>query len=487
MKSTSNSVTPAKAGVQNLLKSFTGMELDSGSLLTACRDKLRGNDKSGVFKVSLKRIFLILGLLLLSFSVQAGNWQPPKVSVYRLSNGFQLYFLEDHTLPIVEAQLLVKTGDVVNPPKLAGLSDILASLLVTGGTEAKKPSEVDAWLDQRAIHLSAESGREIVTLKISALSKVWKESLNFLGEVMLHPAWDPGRFTLAVNRYKEGLRRDEDEPETIAMRAFRQAIYGSESSLSRVPTATSLDKITIKDIQQMFKKYFQPDRMILAVAGDFSSTQVKAWAEKTFGPIKSIAVENFVWKEIPFQNKPVLKKIKKKLTQAFIETGHLSLKRFDKEEYTYGLLQYILGGDPFTSRLGVDIRTDRGLAYSVYSDWDTNPSRGLFHIHVETKRETQDLVLDRIKTHLVELAEKGNITPEELKKAKDAMLNRYIFWFDSPFKVVMQKARLDILGFPSDYLEKYPDKVKKVTLEEVNAIAKKWLQPNNLATVLVGP
>ncbi|OGQ46897.1 MAG: hypothetical protein A3H42_04635 [Deltaproteobacteria bacterium RIFCSPLOWO2_02_FULL_46_8] len=439
----------------------------------------------------MKKVFLILGLLLLSFQVEAGNWQPPKVSVYRLSNGFQLYLLEDHTLPIVEAQLLVKTGDVVDPPKLVGLSDIMASLLVTGGTETSIPSEVDAWLDQRAIHLSAESGREITTLKISALSKVWQESLSFLGEVMLHPAWDPSRFALAINRYKEGLRRDEDEPETIAMRALKKAIYGPESPLGRVPTSASLNKITIKDIQQMFKKYFQPDRMILAVAGDFSSTHVKAWAEKTFGPLKSIpvepvSVENFVWKEIPFQNKPIQKKIKKKLTQTFIETGHLALKRFDKEEYAYGLLQYILGGDPFTSRLGVDIRSDRGLAYSVYSDWDTNPSRGLFHIHVETKKETQDLVQDRIKAHLVGLAE-GNVTPEELKKAKDALLNRYIFWFDSPFKVVMQKARLDMLGFPADYLEKYPDKVKKVTLEEVNAIAKEWIQPNNLAIIWVGP
>lgn len=436
----------------------------------------------------MKRFFLIAAVFSAMLSAEAAAWNPPKVSLYRLPNGLRLYLLEDHSLPIVEARLFIKAGDLYDPPKMAGLSDILAALLATGGTESMKPEEMDAWLDARAIQLSADAGREITTVRISALSKVWPESLAFLGDLLLRPGWDPNRFSLAVHRYKESLRRDEDQPAVIAIRAFRKAVYGGESPLARVPTARSLDRITVTDVQKTFQKYFQPDRMMLAVAGDFSSARVKRWARKTLGSLKpSSDVQDLAWEDIPFENKPVRKRIRKKLTQTFIEAGHLALKRFDDEEYAYGLLQYILGGEPFISRLGSDIRTDRGLAYSVYSDWDTNPSRGLFRIHVETKVKTEDLVLERIKAHLADLAAAGNVTSEELNLAKEATLNKYIFWFDSPFKVAPQKANLDLLGFPAGYLEQYPKKIKKVTLKEVNAVAKKWLEPENLSVILVGP
>ncbi|MBI4223705.1 MAG: insulinase family protein, partial [Deltaproteobacteria bacterium] len=133
-----------------------------------------------------------------------------------------------------------------------------------------------------------------------------------------------------------------------------------------------------------------------------------------------------------------------------------------------------------------DIRTARGLAYSVYSDWEATPARGHFKIHVETKAESAEEVRQAIIEHLKRLQEKADITPEELGRAQEALLNQYIFWFESPFEVVNAKAKLDLLGFPDDYLETYPQKIKGVTLEKLKETAKKYIEPEKVTTVMVG-
>lgn len=430
-------------------------------------------------------LFAFFSLMASASSLQA--WNPPPITRQTLPNGFQLYLLEDHELPLFEAQLYIRVGGAYEPASLTGLSDVMAGLLETGGTTTMKPQDFDALLDSKSIHLSGQSGKELTNLSVSSLSSQWKEALQVLGDVALHPGWNEERFHLGVSRYKEGLRRDEDEPETIVARAFRKAVYGEDHPWARVPTLKSLDRIQIKNLKEFYSTWFQPDRMLLAVAGDFSSAEVKKWVTEWIGDKKSSPVVQPEWKLLPFENKPFDKKIKKKLTQTYIKAGHLGLERFNKDEFAYALLQYILGGEPFTSRLGADIRSDQGLAYTVFSDWDATPARGLFSIYVQTRVDATDTVLKKVRGHLERLSTQADVTPEELGFAQEALINKYIFGFDSPFKVVFFQAKYDLLGFPRDYLKKYPVNIQAVTLEQVRAVAKKYIQPDGLKTVVVGP
>ncbi|MDP2599557.1 MAG: pitrilysin family protein [Deltaproteobacteria bacterium] len=426
-------------------------------------------------------------LFLFPLSLLASPWTPPKVSVYELPNGFQLYLLQNSELPILQAKLFVQTGSAYEKEKTEGLADVVADLLAMGGTADKTPAELDQWLDAKAIHLSGDAGRELTQITVSSLAKEWESLFSILHEVVTAPRWDKDRFDLIIGRTKEGLRREKDHPQILAGRALRKMVYGEKNPWGRQPTVKSIGRIRPADINGFYKKYYHPNRMLLAVAGDFSKPKVKKWVEGHFGLLVPQDTAAPDWKKIPLDAKRETKRIKKKVTQAFIEAGHIGLERGSPDEYAFSLLQYILGGDPFISRLGVDIRSQSGLAYSVYSNWETNPAGGMFSIHVQTRSDAEKAVLEKIDFHLKRMAVEADVTGEELKIAKEALLNKYIFLFDSPFKVVFQKATFDLLGYPKDYLKKYPENIRKVTLAEVQAAAKRYLHPDNLKIVVVSP
>lgn len=443
----------------------------------------------------MKKIILVL---LLAGSAQAKNlipelaqkglphWNKPKIIRQQLANGFQLYLLPDSSLPLFRAKLYLQTGSAYLPYKKSGLADLALVTWITGGTQTKTPQEVDQWLEANAIDIGSDAGRELTTMSLSCLASQVPEALAFFQELLSQPRFDSDRFELAKKRYQEGVRRLKDHPGELLEQTFRELLYGSKHPWGSHPSLKSLKAIGREDVTGFYQQNFNPKQMLLAVAGDFDPKAIQQWVEAHFGKLNPKPIPNPDWSELPLATQPETKRVKKKLTQAFIEAGHLSLVRGDEQKYAYSLLQYLLGGDVFTSRLGKELRTRLGLAYSIYSHWDLNPVRGMFKIHIETKKESEDLVLAKIKEHLMKI-QAGDITETELAQAKEALLNQYIFWFDSPFDLVEQQAHLDLLGYEKDYLEKYPERLRQVTLKDVQAAAKKYIQPGQLKVVIVGP
>ncbi len=443
-----------------------------------------------VVRCPLSVVLLFLALCPLFLVPQflfASSWHPPHIQKITLSNGFRIYLLPDHTLPLFRAKLFVEAGQAYEPSAKTGLADLLATLLVTGGTKEKEPQAVDVWLDQNAISFSSDAKMELTVLTLSCLAAQQKEGMAFLKEALWEPRLDPERLQLAKRQYLEALRRDKDQPLTIVSKEFRKLVYGKNHPWGREATSKTIKKIQREDLLNFYQSHFHPNRMLLAVAGDFSPKEIKAWAAENFGPLPRREVEKPEWPELDFQISSEEKKIKMNLTQSFIEAGHLSLKRDDPDRYAYELLQYILGGDVFTSRLGQDIRTTLGLAYSVYSSWETSPVRGMFRIHVETRKEAEATVLERIQFHLKKVSQEADILQTELDRAKEALVNQYIFWFESPFEVIATQARLDLLGYEEDYLQSYPKKIKGVTLEKLKEVAKETIKPEGVKIVIVGP
>lgn len=434
--------------------------------------------------------FLTAGIALfysLSALAQAPGWHPPAVGQEKLPNGARLYFLKDSALPLFQATLFVKAGEVNAPENKTGLAELVAELLATGGTKGKTPQEADEWLDSRAIHLSGDGERELTTLTISCLAGQWREALYFLAEAAASPRWDPDRFRLALIRFKDGIAREEDRPETVLAKAFNQAVYGKGHPWGRFPTKKSVASVKSSDLQAFHEAHFRADRMLLAIAGDFKPADLKKWFQEWGASLKDGPVAEKEFKPLPFQNKAFEKHIRRNLTQAFIAAGHLGLTRHTPEQYAYSLLQYILGGEPFTSRLGKDIRATQGLAYSVYSHSETNPARGLFKVQVETRADAREQVVASVRGHLERLRKEGDIREKELRMAKEALLNKYIFWFDSPFSIVTTQARLDLLGYPQTYMLDYPKNIRGVTLKEVREAALNFIQPDQLTVIWLGP
>ena len=449
--------------------------------------------RSRVFVVSL------LAMTLVSLQVHAKNLipalektpvaaaHPPKVPVTQLPSQLKIYTYENHELPLFEARVYVPVGSAYENSKKAGVSELTAEMLASGGTTEHAPEELDVLLDEKSIHLEADAGRELTWVTVRSLKENWKEALALLWQVVQSPRFDPKRFQNTQNRWLDSLKRQEDLPASVAAREIVWALYGHDSPWSNIATLKTAKKLRREDVIAWHEKYFQIQRMTLVAAGDFSTQALKQITQKWTHDRQPKEVIQPVWSTIPFDQKAKTIKIKRPINQSVIQAGQMAIARNDPDRFVYELLQHIVGGTVFLSRLGVDVRVQRGLAYGIGSSWEENPVRGTMRIYAQTKKEQTDLVIERIRTILSNLATHPDITAKELDEAKKSFVYQYVFWFESPFEIPFQKAKLDLLGYPKNYLDTFVAKIKSVTLAQVNAAAQKYLKPDQLKFVIVGP
>lgn len=415
------------------------------------------------------------------------RWELPRIQQTEWPNGLRLYLLPDAHLPLFQVTLWIAAGEAYVGAGQSGLAELTAALLVTGGTKSRSPQELDDELAMEAIHLSSEAGRETIQLSLSCLADQQTKALQFLHAIVWEPRWDVERFLLAKQRALEALRRLPDQPQALLSREFRKAVYGETHPWGHVATLESVPSIGRADLVAFYEKYFVPNRMIMTVAGDFDPNALSKALAAQWGAIPAREVTAPVWPKDVFPGTPQQRQIRKELTQAFIAVGHRALERHHPQRYAYSLLHTILGGDVFTSRLGKEIRNELGLAYGIYSQWESHPSGGMFKIDVETKAANRDAVLAKVRQHVQRLRTQADLTEEELARAKETLLNQYIFWFESPFALIETKAKLDLLGFESDYLENYPKRMSQVDLPALQAAARQFFDPEHLTEVVVGP
>jgi predicted Zn-dependent peptidase len=360
-------------------------------------------------------------------------------------------------------------------------------LMRSGGAGGKSPAEFDSALDNLGAKLSSSIGHEMGNARLQVLSGDLQEGLGLMFDMLMKPAFDERRLAVAKQKVLESLRRQDDDPGTLASYRFKQMVYGKESPWARRPDGKSLAGIDRKDIEAFHKRYFKTDNMILTAAGDFEEKELIAAVQNlTAGaPKGKIVFPKVEPVKLEFGNE--FEGIARPLTQSFIRMGHLSIKRHNPEKFALFLADDILGASGFMSRLVKDVRAKRGLAYAIWSTVSIGTDYGIFSVGVNTKASNAERVIGMVEEHLERIAVKGDITKEELDLAKKSILARLIFQFDSPFKVVNQQARFHFYGYPEDYWRIYRDRIAATTLKEVKAAAKKYLKPEDLEIMIVGP
>lgn len=413
--------------------------------------------------------------------------KPPRVKTQVLENGMRIYLLEDHALPIVKIGVITKTGSIYDPADDVGLALLTGMLMRSGGAGERSPTTFDSALDNLGAELGSSIGHEMGNATLQVLSDDLEEGLRLMFDMLMKPLFDESRLAVAKQKVLETLRRQDDDPGLFASYRFKQMVYGKDSPWARRPDRKSLARIDREDIEAFHKKYFKTDNMILTAAGDFEEKELIAAVEKlTAGAPKGKIVFPEV-EPVKLEFTSEFEGIAKPLTQAFIRMGHLSIKRHNPEKYALFLADDVLGASGFMSRLVKDVRAKRGLAYAIWSTVSIGTDYGIFSIGVNTKASNAERVIEIVEEHLERIAVEGDITKEELDLAKQSILARLIFQFDSPFKVVNQQARFHFYGYPEDYWRIYRDRIAATTLKEVKAAAKKYLRPEDLEIMLVGP
>lgn len=411
------------------------------------------------------------------------NFNPPVPERFVLSNGMVVYFLPDGQLPVVTISAIARAGEAFVPAEKAGLARIVGEALTTGGTTSRTPDQVDEQLEYLGIQWGGSIGMESAEFSMQCLSKDYATALGLLSDLLINPGFEQSRVELAVDNALEDLRRQNDSPGSIIRREFNHAVYG-DHPYGRTPSEKTLTGITRPDIEQYYKSYVLPNTTILAISGDLEPATVKSSLEKAFA---SWSKGEAPQATVPGTSNPSpgVYQIEKDISQTNLRFGHLGIDRRNPDRHALRIMNHILGGGGFTSRMVGKVRSDSGWAYSVGTTFTTADEAGLFLATCQTKTETTTKALSLMQWVIDDLRNNG-IREEELTTAKESVVNSDVFNYDTPVEVVENYAWQEYHGFPADQMKQDLLAIRAVTKADVDAVAKKYLDPSKYVIVAVG-
>ena len=416
------------------------------------------------------------------------EFTPPEPDRVVFENGMVVYLLEDHELPLVNITAAIRTGSWLDPAEKIGLASLTGSSMRTGGGGGLSAEGVDEELEQFAGDLSISIGRQSGSASLDVLSKDLKRGIQIFSGLIRAPAFEPARVELAKLQAIEGIRRRQDTPGSIVGREFLKLLYGENHPSARESSMGSVSRITREDLVAFHQETVHPNGVMLGVTGDFDKSAMLALLQEVFGDWKKGEVPVLVIPEVPQvpKSKPIVRFVNKETSQTHLRAGHLSIKEQDPDYVALAIANDILGGSSFRSRLFNDVRSKRGLAYSVGSRLNAGAhDQGVWLMRAETKlSSTQEVIarfvanMERMRTELV--------TDSELAEAKEAYVNSFVFSFASSSAIVARLMELEYDGLPKDFLQQLRARVIALTKEEILAAAKKHFNPERLHIVAVG-
>ena len=424
-------------------------------------------------------LFSVLSICLLAVPATAN--MVPQRSV--LGNGMILLTSEQRALPMVSIELLIDAGSRHDMPKQEGLANLTARLL-TYGTQRRTALQISETLDFIGAGLSAGCGEDLATVSMTVLKKDLATGLELLAEVLTLSTFPQEEIDRQKQSIIASIKAREENPGDIAQRRFAAALY-PQSPYGRPVEGSeaSVKGLEQQSLRAFYERYYRPNRTILSVVGDISHQEIARALNEAFRS----------WPKGEPATAPVAPskvgtgetlRVNKELTQANIILGHEGVGRENPDYYAIQVMNYILGGGGFSSRTLDSIRNERGLAYSVYSYFSAEKGHGTFELVMQTKNETALEAIRIAKAEIRRMREEL-VTEQELSDAKDYLTGSFPLRFDTNRKVANFLAQVEYFQLGLDYPERYADFIKKVTREDVQHVAQKYLKPDTLITVIV--
>ncbi len=409
----------------------------------------------------------------------------PEVAQQQLSNGMKVYLQEDHELPLVELTLLIEGGDIYDPLEQTGLSQFFAQMLSAGGAGSMTPSAFEAELEAMAAILSVSSSTYGYEISLSLNRADLQRGVEMLATLIRQPRFDVERMELIRTQMLEGIKRKNDNPGSIARRILGNAI-NHDHPFGDFPTVEEVAGFNQADLRQLHQRFFTPQNCWLAVSGDVKSAGLTLLLEQEFGDWDRSEYVKSEFPPLPTAPDGQIWLVTKDIPQTTILFGHRGVNKNNPDVSALRVANYILGGGGFNSRMMREVRSNRGLAYSVYSYFKVGRQLPeVFIAGTETKTESTKEVVTLMRK-LIEQIRVEEVSVKELELAKKSLINSFVFAFSDTHSVVSRKVRLDYYDYPEAYLENYRQEIEKVTVADVRRVASKYLQPDKLQIVLVG-
>ena len=413
-------------------------------------------------------------------------FKPQQPKRIELKNGMVIFLQEDHELPLIDGSARIRGGSVNEPANKAGLVDIYGEVWRTGGTKSQTGDQLDDFLEVRAAKVETGGGPDSTTISWSCLKGDLDDVFKAFVDVLQNPEFRPDKIDIAQKEMFDNISRRNDEVAEIAHRETVKLAYGPSNPYARVPEYATVTAVTRQDLIDWQGKYVHPNNIILGVSGDFDPAAMEArlraafdsWPKGPAGPRRN---------EVKYSPAaPAYYQVSKEdVNQSTIHMVALGTTRDNPDYYAISVFNEAFGGG-FSSRLFNDIRTKRGLAYSVGGGIGTNFGHpGILQVAIGTKSQTTIEAIQAADEDINNLS-KQPITDEEMQHAKDAILNAFVFRLDSPDKILAERMTYEYYGYPPDWLDKYQEEVKKVAAADVNRVATKYMHRDQMAILVVG-
>lgn len=410
----------------------------------------------------------------------------PPIDSKVLANGLKIITVEHHELPVVSFRLMVKSGSAQDPLGKAGLASLTAGLM-TKGTKSRSATGIADEIDFVGGNLNSSSGWDRCRVTSQVLKKHFDTGLDLFTDVVLNPVFQNSEIERLRKRKISSYINDKDDPSNLCNEHFGIALYGDHPfGYEESGTEETLKKITRADITGFYNDNFLPNNAMIVVAGDIVPEEVFAAIEEKFGSWKQKEVEKSA---LPETAKPDGYKIvlvnRPDATQSQIRMGHFGIARSNPDYFDISLMNYILGGGGFSSRLMKIIRSEMGLTYGISSGFSSRLDAGPFKIGTFTKNESVGAAIGEIIRQVRKFQES---LPEivELDDAKSYLNGSYPLRFETPDRIAGQLMSVELYELGADYISTYRDKVQAVTLEQVQSAARQYVDPDNMVIVVVG-
>jgi len=443
-----------------------------------------------IFKKYVTRACVLgAGLIL---SVQSA-WALIPIQHWREANGAQVWLVESPAIPMVDVQIHFDAGSRRDPADQAGLAQAVAGMVSKGVRAVGDAPALDenalgeAWADLGA-SLSSNASEDALAFALRSLTRpeLLNKAAQLAARQLAEPAWPQDIWERERQRLGAALREARTRPGTVAHEAFEQAVYGSHPYGYRV-TDDTLARINVADMAQFHSRYLQACRARVHIVGALTKAQAETLVQTLLArlpapaqcePLPAVA-------EVAPLTTATQQNIAFASAQAHVLMGQPGFPRRDPDFLALLVGNHILGGGGFVSRLMEEVREKRGLSYSVYSGFAPGLHAGAFTIGLQTRPDQAAQALQVAREVLARFVAQGP-TKEELRAAKDNLIGGFALRIDSNQKLLGNVVNIATHGLPLDYLEHWRERVQALTAADIQAAMQRKLQPERMATVVVG-
>jgi len=433
----------------------------------------------------MKRFHYIAPVVLVIGLFARGALATPAIQHWQSENGLQVYFVPAPEIPMIDMRLVFDAGSS-RDADLPGLAAIAIGLMDEGSGDWNADDIADRFENVGALY-SASLQRDMATISLKSLSaaKFFDSALDTFVEVVTSPSFPKSDYLRLKNMARVNLQAQEEDPASIAEKAFYRALYGDHPFASPINgTSATIEAITLRDVKEYYQRYFVARNAVLAIVGDIDRAHAEAVAAKIgkglsagepateLAAVKALQTRQLI--QIPFPSK-----------QAHVYLGQPGIRRDDPDYFPLYVGNHILGGSGFNSRLVKEVRVKRGLSYSIYSYFLPQNERGPFEVVLQTRTDQVHEAAALVNKTIARFVEDGP-SETELEASIKNITGGFPLRIDSNSDIVAYLAVIGFYHLPLDYLDTFNDKIKLVSKQDIKQAFKKRLDIDRMVTVIVG-